>query len=149
MAEICDTNGIDVPEEVAILSGDNDELLCSISAPQLSSIQLDCRSIGEQAARLLERMMNGGAAPQRPMLVPPLRVVARQSTDLQAIDDPEIAGTAVPGQRLRQRHPNVKDILREFPVSRRWLEQRFRVCCLTVPRQNTSGTFGWNTCARS
>ncbi len=126
IADVCDWNGVKVPDDVAILSGDNDDLLCSVSWPQLSSIQLACESIGAEASTLLRRLMNGGLVPKQPTLIPPLGVCARQSTDVMAIDDPEIVAVL----RFMAEHihqgTNVREILKQFPISRRSLEQRFR-----------------------
>lgn len=126
IAEICVWNDISVPEEVAILAGDNDDLFCTVLTPQLSSIQLNCDRIGTEAAGLLQRLMNGAAIPSRPKLIPPLYVNERQSTNRMAVDDPEIAAI-LQFISERVRSPlTVEDIVRAFPISRRSLEQRFQ-----------------------
>jgi len=126
LAEICELNGIAVPDEVALLSGDNDDLLCSVSSPQLSSIQLACAQIGTSAASLLTKLMDGGKIPSRPTLVAPLHVNARRSTDLLAIEDTEIAAILRYMADNIQRGLSVADVLQQFPISRRSLEQKFR-----------------------
>lgn len=126
LAEICELNGIVVPDDVAILSGDNDDLLCSVSSPQLSSIQLACSQIGTKAAALLKKLMSGGKVPSSPTLVPPLHVNARRSTDVLAIEDSEIAAILRYMADNIQQGLSVADVLRQFPVSRRSLEQKFR-----------------------
>lgn len=126
IAEICDWNGIAVPDEVAILSGDDDELLCSLSSPQISSIQLASEQIGTEASKLLQRLMQGAAIPTQPILISPLRVCARQSTDVLAIDDPEIVAVLRYIVRHTPQGVTVPDVLRQFPICRRSLEQKFR-----------------------
>ena len=126
LAEICYLSGIRVPDEVAILAGDTDELMCDVCTPPLSSIQVAARRIGYEAAAVLARIMNGEPIAPEPKLIPPEGVVSRQSTDILAIDDEVV----VHALRFIQTHAfqdiAVKDILREVPVSRRSLEIQFQ-----------------------
>ena len=122
----CRREGFLVPEQVAVLAADNDELLCEACSPSLSGIELTSERIGLEAARLLDRLMRGGRPPKLPHLLEPTGVVARQSTDTLAVDDPDLA-KAVAFIRSHATVPiQVRDVLREVPVSRRWLERRFR-----------------------
>ena len=122
----CGREGLLVPEQVAVLASDNDELLCEACSPSLSGIALTSERIGFEAARLLDRMMHGGRPPKRPCLLEPTGVLTRQSTDTLAVDDPDLA-RALAFIRSHATTPiQVEDILREVPVSRRWLERRFR-----------------------
>jgi LacI family transcriptional regulator len=126
LAEICHFGGVRVPDEVAILAGDADELLCEVSTPPLSSISVACERLGHEAAAMLHRMMAGYDAPAEPVLIAPHGVVSRQSTDVLAIDDPAV----VRALRYIRTHAHhgivVEDILREVPISRRSLEIQFR-----------------------
>lgn len=122
----CRRAGLLVPEQVAVLAGDNDELLCEACVPSLSGIALSSERIGFEAATLLDRMMHGARPPKRPVLIAPTGVLARQSTDTLAVDDPDLA-RAVAFIRGHATDPiQVSDVLREVPVSRRWLERRFQ-----------------------
>lgn len=126
LIEICATASIRVPDDVAVLSGDDDDLLCNVASPHISSVELASHRIGDTAARLLERLMNGARVPRNTVLVQPLRVRPRHSTDILAIDDPEIALVL---QYIRDHAKDgirVADLLRVFPISRRSLEQQFR-----------------------
>src|SRR5439155_11720978 len=87
----CRRIGLPVPERVAVLGVDNDVTLCELSDPPLSSIDQDLERIGYEAAALLDRLMNGEPPPPGPVLVEPLGVVSRRSTDAVAIDDPAVA----------------------------------------------------------
>ncbi|MBX3426119.1 MAG: XylR family transcriptional regulator [Pirellulales bacterium] len=126
LAEICQMTAVRVPDDVAILAGDTDDLMCEVCTPPLSSVAVAGRRIGYEAAAALDRMMHGEPAPARPLKIPPNGVIARQSTDILAIDD----DTVVRALRFIQSHAFrdivVKDILRELPISRRSLEIQFR-----------------------
>lgn len=114
-----------VPEEVAVLGVDNDELLCELAYPPLSSVIPNARRAGYEAAALLERLMRGETLATLETRVPPLGLHARQSTDVLAIEDPHVA-QAVRYIREHACDPiDVADVLRVVPVSRRILEKRF------------------------
>jgi LacI family transcriptional regulator len=124
--DACQAAGVSVPDEVAIISVDDDELLCSMFTPQLTSIDGNPEQIGYRAAELLDRMMAGEAPPRDPIHLPPRAVVLRQSTDTLAVDDPAIAaalrhirGHACEGLR-------VDDLLDQIHLSRSVLERRFQ-----------------------
>lgn len=126
LAEVCSMEDIPVPDEIAILAGDTDDLLCELSSPPLSSIMVASQKIGHEAAALLHRMVAGEPPTLKPRLIPPVCVVGKQSTDALAIDDPMI----IKAMRFIQAHAFqgivVEDILREVPVSRRYLELQFK-----------------------
>lgn len=126
LTEICYLSGIRVPDHVAILAGDTDELMCSVSTPPLSSIALAGRRIGYEAAALLDRLMQGEKPTRKTYKIPPQGVISRQSTDILAIDDESM----VRALRFIQTHAFqdivVKDILNEVPISRRSLEIQFQ-----------------------
>ena len=136
-----------VPEQVAVLGADEDELICEMCSPPLSGIALTSERLGYEAAALLGRLMQGKRPPKRPILIQPTGVVARQSTDTLAIDDHDLA-RAVAFIRSHATDPiGVDDVLREVPVSRSWLERRFRevfgrtpgaeICRLRLERAKT------------
>ena len=88
--------GLRVPEEIAVVGVDNDELLCELADPPLSSVALNAEAGGYRVAALLDRMMRArarGRAARKPcrLLVEPLHVVTRRSTDIVALDDTEVA----------------------------------------------------------
>ena len=118
---------IPVPERVAILGVNNDDLMCESAWPPLSSIDAGYDRVGYAAARLLDRLMGGEDVPaeQRIVRLPPLGVVRRASTDLLAVDDPNVADAL----RYIREHAcdpcTVEEVLRHVPVGRRWLEQQF------------------------
>lgn len=126
LAEICHLSGIRVPDDVAVLAGSLDELLCDVCTPPLSSINVASERIGHDAAGLLDAMMAGHAEPTGPLEIPPRGVQSRQSTDLLAIDDEEIVDALRYIRNHAHRGIIVEDILRQVPISRRSLEIQFR-----------------------
>jgi LacI family transcriptional regulator len=125
VTEACHYAGIRVPDDVAVLGGDYDELMSHISSPPLSTIDQPAEQIGYEAALLLDGMMHGKRVPKRPRLFPPTRIVVRHSTDILAIDD-EMVRDAL--RLIRERAHNgvrVSEVVRELAVARRALEQRF------------------------
>ena len=127
ITDACIAEGIRVPEEVAVLTTADDQLLCGISHPPLSAVDERPRVVGFEAAALLDRIMSGQRPSSRPLLIPPQRVVTRHSTEVFAIDDPDVA-EALRFIRDHYREPiDVCQILKAVPISRRSLEQKFQV----------------------
>ena len=122
----CRRVGYRVPDDVAILGVDNNELICEFCDPPLSSIARADRQMGYESAALLDRLMAGKPAPRGDILLPPAGVVRRRSTDVLAIEDPHVAA-AVAFIRERIGEPfGVESVMPHVTVSRRWLEQRFK-----------------------
>ncbi|MFM9952570.1 MAG: substrate-binding domain-containing protein [Opitutaceae bacterium] len=123
--EACHRTGLAVPEQVAVLGVDNDEVLCALSPPPLSSITLNPRRAGWEAAALLSRLMRGELLPPAAHLIPPVAIATRQSTDILAVHDPKIASAL----RYIREHAcagiGVGEVLRHCPMARRALENRF------------------------
>jgi LacI family transcriptional regulator len=121
----CRHRAIRVPDEVAVISVDNDEVFCALAEPSMSSIVLDPYRTGYAAAALLARMMAGEPIHGEGHLFPPLRVSGRRSTDALAIKDRAVAEAV----RFIREHfrdgISVKDVLKAVPLSRRTLESRF------------------------
>jgi LacI family transcriptional regulator len=127
--------GLRVPDQVAVLGVDNDEINCELSGVQLSSIRLNTELIGYEAASLLAKLMAGSAVPTQPTLIEPVEVITRRSTDVLALDDTEVA-TVVRFIRDRGgREINVEDLLQQTSLSRRSLEMRFRKALGRSPYQ--------------
>lgn len=117
--------GLHVPDEVAVLGVDNEELLCELAHPPLSSVRIGAEQIGHAAVELLEQLLSGETPTHAVPRVPPLEVVARQSTDILAIEDPDVAA-AIRHIRLHAAGGlSVKELLQAVPVNRRTLERRF------------------------
>ena len=127
--------GLNVPEDVALLSGVDDDLLCELPGIPMSGIAGATQRIGHEAALLLNDLMRGKMAPKVPTLIPPLGVVTRQSTDTLAIPDRTVA-RAVRFIRENAGQPiQVQDIIDHVSVSRRSLERMFSRLLQRTPAQ--------------
>lgn len=125
VTEACWLARLAVPDDIAVLGSEQDELSAMISMPPLSSIDIGAERVGYAAAEMLDAMMGGEPAPPEPVLLNPVGVVARQSTDMFAIED-ETLSRALDFIAERIREPiQVEDVLDHLNVSRRMLEQRF------------------------
>lgn len=121
----CRERGLRVPEQVAVVGVDNDEVLCELAEPPLTSVEPDTRRIGFEAAALLARMMRGATVAPGKVWLAPRGLVTRRSTDLLAVEDPGVVAAA----RFIRAHAcegiRVADVVKEVPFSRRNLELRF------------------------
>lgn len=118
--------GLQVPRQVAVLGVDDDPVITELAQVPLSSVDSARERVGYEAAVLLDRLMDGQPAPSEPVLVPPARVVARRSTDVLAVRDPEVAA-AIQFIQDRFRDPiTVEDVAAQARVSRRHLQDVFR-----------------------
>ena len=86
----CSEAGIQVPDEIAIIGADNDDLICDFASVPLSSVDSDMEKVGYEAAALLDRLMAGEPAPRDPVLIAPKEVVPRRSTDMLAVSHPAL-----------------------------------------------------------
>jgi LacI family transcriptional regulator len=123
--DACRRAGIAVPDEVAVLGVDDDEVLCGLASPPLSSVMPDAIGAGRLAAELLDQLMRGGQLKRSEWLLPPLGIITRQSTDVLAIDDPLVVAAI---RQIRDHACNgikVTDVARDLKTTRRVLENRF------------------------
>lgn len=135
--EACRTLGCRVPHDVAVVGVDNDELVCDLAMPSLTSIAQATRSIGHEAARILDRMIRGAAgtaaaSPSRVATgridIPPVGVVPRGSTDTLAVADPVIANVVRLIRDQDLRGMQVAEIVAASGLPRWKLESRFKRC---------------------
>ncbi len=127
--DACFRANILVPEEVAIIGVDNDEIMCRMSTPQLSSVIDNAKQIGFEAAHMIDLLMSGEAEMSdfdEPRLVPPIDVARRQSTDITTVDDQLTAQSLALIQLHACRGLTVNDILDKLAVSRTVLYEHFR-----------------------
>nr|WP_302828914.1 DNA-binding transcriptional regulator [uncultured Bacteroides sp.] len=124
--EVCRVLGIHIPEEISVLGVDNDEIICSLSEPPLSSVSLNIVKGGYEAARLIDKLMQDKESAYEDVIIQPVTIVNRLSTDIYATDNPAIlAALRYIHQNLANKI-NVEDIVKQVPLSRRLLEVRFR-----------------------
>ncbi|NLE37547.1 MAG: substrate-binding domain-containing protein [Pirellulaceae bacterium] len=126
LVDECRRVGLAVPDDVAIIGVDNNDVICEFCRPPLSSVSRSGYRVGYEAAALLDRLMAGKTPPDADLLIPPEGVVARKSTDLIAIDNPHVAAA----MRYIQEHLHepfgVERLVKILPVSRRRLENLFQ-----------------------
>ena len=124
--EACRATEIRVPEDVAVIGVDNDELLCEMANPPLSSVALNAEGTGYRTAALLDRMMRNRLHEPQRLISEALSVVVRRSADMVAIDDPEVAKAL----RFIYDHATdpiqMEDVVQHVVISRRSLEARFQ-----------------------
>jgi LacI family transcriptional regulator len=124
--EACRAAQIEVPEEIAVIGVDNDSLLCDLASPPLSSVALNAERGGFEAAELLEKLMSRRITVPQRIVVEPLYIVNRHSTNIVAVDDPDVA-TAMRFIRDHSGQPlRVHEVADAVGLSRRMLEIRFR-----------------------
>ena len=124
--EACRAARLLVPEDVAVVGVDNDDLMCELADPSLSSVGLDTRRAGYEAAALLDDLIHGRFKNARRILVKPVGVVARRSTQVFDLKDREVALAVRFIHDHASRPINVSDVVRHVCLSRRALEIRFQ-----------------------
>ncbi len=121
----CRGIGVAVPDEVAVIGVDNDEVLCDLSDPPLSSVVPNAERIGYEAAAMLAGLMAGKKSRGQRLFVMPEEIVTRRSTEVLAIEDRQIAAA----ERFIREHAcegiDVSDVVRAVPLSRSTLERRY------------------------
>lgn len=133
--DACRRIGVAVPDEVAVIGVDNDDLLCELAHPPLSSVIPNTHRTGYEAARLLDEMMSGRKVKGETHLIPPLGIATRQSTDVLAIEDRNVARAV---HFIRQHACDgikVRDVLKAVPHSRTVLEAQFKKLLGRTPHQ--------------
>lgn len=135
LLEICRYYNFVVPEDIAVVGVDNDELLCELSTPSMSSVIPNTVATGRCAAELLDRMMDGEVVPERKFAMAPLGVRKRVSTDVLTVEDPYVAQAVAFIRKNEHRNIRVEDLLGIVPLSRRVLESRFRRALNRTPHE--------------
>ncbi len=133
--DTCRELQIRVPDELALLGVDNDELICELCTPPLSSVIPSAHKTGREAARLLDLVMSGKKVDTLAHLIEPTGVATRLSSDVLAIDDPDVAAALNYIKDHACEGINVNEVLKHVPLSRRVLEKRFRNLVGRTPHQ--------------
>lgn len=117
-----------IPDDIAVLGVDNDETICKLSVPNLSSLNQAIEQGGYDVARMIDRLIRNPESQWEDIMVMPTHITTRQSTDIYTSNNPHIA------QVLKYIHENicqkitVDDLVKEVPLSRRLLETQFKKC---------------------
>jgi LacI family transcriptional regulator len=127
IVDACIESGIKIPEQVAVLGVDNDPVICDCVQVPLSSVRHDLEGMAYEAAALLDRLMNGEPAPSSPKRITPKGVVTRKSTDILAVEDPDVRNALTYiADNFRRANLSVDDVVAHGRVPRRTLERAFR-----------------------
>jgi LacI family transcriptional regulator len=121
----CEFRKLRVPQDVGLIGVDNNEVVCEFSRPPLSSVQCDWTLVGYQAAELLDKLMHGEPAPPEDILVAPLGVVTRASTDILVMQDERLARVIMYIQQHVGEYFGVERLIEVGKTSRRTLEFLF------------------------
>ena len=124
--EVCKRLNFKVPEDVAVIGVDNDPMVCETEEPPLTSIALNVEAAGFEAAKLLDQMIDHHTLERQHIHVSPTHIVQRQSSDILAVDDTEVASAI---RFIKENAKNkilVSDVVKATNISRRTLEQRFK-----------------------
>jgi len=126
LIDICRSKGLHVPRDVAVIGMGDENVICESGAPSITSIDPGFIQVGYQGAAMLDRLMDGQAPPDDPILIPPAGLIMRESTDSYAVDDPVVARAL----RFISEHGHepitVDDAARAAVMTRRSLERRFQ-----------------------
>ena len=126
LIEACNAAGVKIPSELSVIGVDNDEVICTLSDPTLSSISVDIEQGGYETAQMAVRMIRDPFYKGRDITLQPKRIVHRVSTSAYATTDKEVLRAL---QYIRQnlsKKLSVTDVLEQVPLSRRLLEVRFK-----------------------
>jgi len=126
VAQACRRRGWQVPADVAIIAGKNQETLCEHPRPSLTSVEIGYERIGYEAARLLDQWMQGQVPRKGPLRIPPRGLVVRQSTDFLAVDDDVVASAMRYISVNSHRRIGPEDVAKAIGMETRTLQNHFR-----------------------
>lgn len=135
LLDACLRAGLAVPEEIAVVGCENEETLCTLATPPLTSVRLDGARVGYEAARLLDRLMRGDSPPREPLLLPPRGILTRKSSDDLVITDALVAHCC---RLIRERATlglTVDDLCSAVNTSRSTLERRMKAAIRRTPKE--------------
>jgi LacI family transcriptional regulator len=118
--------GLRVPEDLALVGVDNDTIECELIAPPLSSVAVPWLTIGEKVAGLVQRGLAGEDISGERIVVEPLEVVTRRSSDTLAIDDQVVRAAVAWIQTHTDQRVTVPMVASAVSTTRQRLERRFR-----------------------
>ena len=123
----CQQLGLQVPDDVSVIGANNDELVCGLTHPKLSSVAIPWDAIAEVAGECMQGLISGDLRlPQRPRLVPPTAVVLRHSANHFAVDDPMLRRAMSYFSERLQEPLSVGILCDDLQIARRSLERKFR-----------------------
>ncbi|MDO5554045.1 MAG: DNA-binding transcriptional regulator [Planctomycetia bacterium] len=131
----CRLMNIHVPDMVAVMGINNDEIQCNLASPTLSSVVLNAPQVGYEACVLLDSLMRGEQPPERSMVVPTLGIVTRRSTETKVVPDLTISRAMQFIRDYACDEIDVIDVAEHVKLARRTLERRFAKVYNCTPNQ--------------
>lgn len=125
ICEACRHNGLHVPEEVAVIGANNDELVCNLSYPALSSVLIPWDRLGTAVGEAVIELLGTGKTRSSPTIIEPGPVIPRESTDLVATQDVSLRRSLRFLQERFREPITIGRMCDELRISRRALERRF------------------------
>jgi len=122
----CQQAGLRVPDDVAVVGVNDDTVICDFCSVPISSVSRNDWKVGYEAAAMLDRLMHRRKVASDEILIPPDRVVLRQSSDVLAINDPEVEKVVRYIREHLHEDFSIDELVQLVPLSRRWLQQRFK-----------------------
>lgn len=126
ISEICKINNIHIPQDISLLGVDNDELICQLSDPPISSIVLDVERGGYEAGRLIDRMIRKEIGEPFNIVIQPTRFELRKSTEKYDIPNEHIFKVVNYIEDNFTKNINIETLVAMVPLSRRNLEVKFK-----------------------
>jgi LacI family transcriptional regulator len=126
VSQICKINNIRIPEDIALLGVDNDELICNLSDPPISSIVTDVEKGGYEAGRLIDRMSKGEIKDPFNIIIRPTRFELRKSTERYIISNEYISQIVNYIEDNFTSNMLIESLIERVPLSRRNLEVKFK-----------------------
>jgi len=131
--DACRRAGVRVPDDVAIVSVDNDPVLCEVASPPLSSLDQHAHKLGFDAAAMLGKMMDGKRVEARNYFIEPGQVIVRQSSDVIALGDQRISRALRHIRENACKEVDVDAVAKVAGMSRRGLEKKFQQLIKRTP----------------
>lgn len=122
----CRELGLAVPEQIAVIGANNDEMVCGLSYPMLSSVAIPWDRIGSLTGEAMQGLLAGEAAPKRPILVSPGSVVLRHSANYLAVEDVQLRRAMAYLSEHLQAPISIGRMCHDLRLARRSLERKFR-----------------------
>ena len=126
MARYARVAGLRVPEDIALVGVDNDTSECELMSPPLSSVPVPWTEVGQNAAKLVHRALSGKSLDAQRIVVSPLAVVARRSSDVLAVDDGLVSKAVAWIRANAERRLTVGMVVQTVKSGRQRLERAFR-----------------------
>eukprot|EP00752_Nemacystus_decipiens_P013734 g12187.t1 len=125
LAQLCSEMGLRVPEDVGIVALLGDNVLSSVASPTLTIVESDYTGIGYSSAQMLDELMQTGFKGSTVRLMPPKRLVVRESSDFYLSSDPLVTDAMRYIADHCQQTLKVEALAQALGTSRRTLERRF------------------------